>query len=171
MTTRLPKLELLSAALGQDERTAVDPLLEAALHGDGGAFSRLVKPHLSLLPQSAVPPPRSPPGAVPAGSPPPRVAQGTRAFYTIFEPMLRSPDWPSAYEEYRGGVVVMQPFNATREVVETVRKTLDVKVLMYFDSTELMKKMVAECAFSHSANWSCRKKEPYCVLPFRAISW
>ena len=49
MTTRLPKLELLSAALGQDERTAVDPLLEAALHGDGDAFSRLVKPHLSLL--------------------------------------------------------------------------------------------------------------------------
>ncbi len=35
--------------MSRDEPDAVDPLLEAALHGDGDAFSRLVRPHLSLL--------------------------------------------------------------------------------------------------------------------------
>jgi hypothetical protein len=28
-----------------------------------------------------------------------------RAFYTVFSPMLDSPDWPSKYEEYSGGLV------------------------------------------------------------------
>ena len=86
-----------------------------------------------------LPPTPRPPGGGGGGG-------GARAFYTLFAPMLNSPDWPSAYEEYRGGVVVMQPFNVTRATVDAVRAALDVRVLMYFDSTELMKTMSAECA-------------------------
>ena len=33
-----------------------------------------------------------------------------RAFFTVFQPMLESPDWPSAYSEYQGGVVIMNPY-------------------------------------------------------------
>jgi hypothetical protein len=40
----------------------------------------------------------------------------------------------------------MNPFNVTADDVTRVRAALDVKVLMYFDSTELMKRMHAECA-------------------------
>ena len=65
------------------------------------------------------------------------VITGTRAFYAIFQPMLESPDWPIAYEEYRGGLIVMNPFNATRSDVLRVKKDLDATVVMYWDSTDM----------------------------------
>jgi hypothetical protein len=71
---------------------------------------------------------------------------GRRAFYTIFAPMLDSPDWPSAYEQYRGGLIIMNPFNATREIVQAVQRTLDAKVVMYWDTTDLKIKTTGECA-------------------------
>ena len=69
-----------------------------------------------------------------------------RAFYSIFAAMLDAPEWPAAYEEYRGGVVIMQPHNATKSTVDAVRRALDVKVLMYFDATDLKLKLRGECA-------------------------
>lgn len=69
-----------------------------------------------------------------------------RAFYTMFAAMLEAPEWPAAYEEYRGGVVVMQPHNANKSTVDAVRRALDVKVLMYFDATDLKLKLRGECA-------------------------
>ena len=39
---------------------------------------------------------------------------GHRAFYTVFSPMLDAPDWPHKYLPYVNGLVVMNPFNATR---------------------------------------------------------
>lgn len=49
-------------------------------------------------------------GALLSAPPPP----SHRAFFIIFSPMLDSPDWPNAYEQYRGGIVVMNPFNASK---------------------------------------------------------
>jgi hypothetical protein len=47
------------------------------------------------------PPPPPPPTTTSTATTTPVVHGGTRAFYTLFAPMLDSPDWPSAYEEYR----------------------------------------------------------------------
>ena len=46
---------------------------------------------------------------------------GKRAFYALFEPMLRVPgEWPSAYEQFRDGVIILDPFNATAATVASL---------------------------------------------------
>jgi Ca2+-binding EF-hand superfamily protein len=79
---------------------------------------------------------------------------GHRAFFMVFSPMLESPDWPSAYEEYRGGIVVMNPFNASKATVHKVRQDLDVKVVMYFDTQDIQIKVQGKCLGS-DANRLC----------------
>ena len=76
---------------------------------------------------------------------PPATTGGHRAFFILFAPMLESPDWPSRYEEYRGGVVVMNPFNASRATIQKVQRDLDVKVVMYFDSMDIQIKAQGKC--------------------------
>ena len=68
----------------------------------------------------------------------------------IASAMLEAPEWPAAYEEYRGGVVIMQPHNATKSTVDAVRRALDVNVLMYFDATDL--KVSSLCTVTFYAN-------------------
>ena len=61
------------------------------------------------------------------------VAVARPAFYILFEPMMRSAEWPTAYARYNGGTVVMNPFNVTHETVQRVKRELNATVLMYFD--------------------------------------
>jgi hypothetical protein len=71
--------------------------------------------------------------------------KGHRAFFIVFSPMLDAPEWPRAYNRYRGGLVVMNPFNATNVTVEKVRRDLGVKVLMYFDTNDIQIKTTGAC--------------------------
>jgi hypothetical protein len=81
----------------------------------------------------------APPAAAPA---PP----GKRAFYALFEPMLRAPgEWPSRYEQFRDGVVVLDPFNATRATVAEVKRALNATVLMYWDTNDMIVNHTGEC--------------------------
>ena len=50
------------------------------------------------------------------------------AFYILFEAMTRAPEWPTAYDRFRGGTVVMNPFNVTRETVQRVKRDLNANV-------------------------------------------
>ena len=68
-------------------------------------------------------------------APPPLT--GHRAFFILFSPMLDSPDWPSKYEQYRGGIVVMNPFNTSKSTVQKVRDDLNVRVVMYWDTEDI----------------------------------
>eukprot|EP00935_MAST-01C_sp_MAST-1C-sp1_P000831 g831.t1 len=71
---------------------------------------------------------------------------GHRAFYTVFSPMLKAPDWPQAYAPYRGGLVVMNPFNSSRATVQRVREDLNsTRVLMYFDTQDIQMKVEGKC--------------------------
>ena len=65
-------------------------------------------------------------------TPLPSVVTGHRAFFMVFSPMLDSPDWPAAYLQYRGGIVVMNPFNTSKATVQRVKDELGVKVVMYW---------------------------------------
>jgi hypothetical protein len=71
-----------------------------------------------------------------------------RAFFMVFSPMLESPDWPSAYEVYRGGLVVMNPYNSTKATVQKVKDDLDVKVVMYWDSQDIQIRAKGKCLSS-----------------------
>ena len=64
-------------------------------------------------------------------------ATGHRAFFMVFSPMLTSPDWPTAYAKYSGGIAVMNPYNSSAAAVEKVRTDLNVKVLMYWDTEDI----------------------------------
>ena len=59
------------------------------------------------------------------------------AYYILWKAMLAGPDWPSAYLPYSGGVIIMDPFNVTREDVAQVKRELNATVLMYFDTTDI----------------------------------
>lgn len=73
-------------------------------------------------------------------------AGGKRAFYALFEPMLRVPgEWPSRYEQFRGGVIVLDPFNATRDTVREVKRALNATVLMYWDTNDMIVNHTGEC--------------------------
>jgi hypothetical protein len=89
-----------------------------------------------------------------AAVPPPPTVTGHRAFFILFTPMLDSPDWPSKYEEYRGGVIVMNPFNASKEAVQKVRDDLNARVVMYFDTVNIQIKAQGRCLGS-TANKIC----------------
>ena len=73
--------------------------------------------------------------------------------------MLDSPDWPSAYEQYRGGLIVMRPFNATKATVQQVKRDLDATVLMYWDSTDMQVTTPGECA-PHAPKRDCDPSGP-----------
>ena len=62
-------------------------------------------------------------------------------FFTLFAPMLRSPGWPGAYEQYRDGIVVMNPYNASAADVREVKRALNATVIMYFDSGDIQIKV------------------------------
>ena len=99
----------------------------------------MLLPLLLLLPHAAVAAPPAPPRASPPNSGGPVPApHGKRAFYALFEPMLRVPgEWPEKYEQFRNGVIVFDPFNVTRATVAEVKRALNATVLMYWDTNDM----------------------------------
>jgi hypothetical protein len=66
-------------------------------------------------------------------------ATGQKAFYSLFEPMLRNPnEWPASYERFRDGVIVLDPYNATAKTVMEVKQALNATVLMYWDTNDIL---------------------------------
>ena len=80
---------------------------------------------------------------------------GHRAFFMVFSPMLHSPDWPTKYKEYKGGIVVMNPFNASKATVQKVREDLDAKVLMYWDTMDIQIKVEGAKCLHSTPNRDC----------------
>ena len=67
------------------------------------------------------------------------VSSKKNAFYAFFEPMMRAPgEWPSKYERFRDGVIVMDPYNASQATVAEVQSRLNATVLMYWDTNDLL---------------------------------
>eukprot|EP01051_Picozoa_sp_SAG22_P011059 SAG22_NODE_1036_length_5904_cov_4.908355_6_plen_441_part_00 len=64
-------------------------------------------------------------------------ATSRQAYFIFFEPMLRGPDWPHAFAKYRGGAVILDPFNVTAATVAAIRAELNASVLMYWDFGDL----------------------------------
>ena len=63
----------------------------------------------------------------------------------VFSPMLDAHDWPAAYAQYSGGIVVMNPFNASAATVAKVRADLNAKVVMYWDTEDIQIKAAGRC--------------------------
>lgn len=64
---------------------------------------------------------------------PPPPATGRQAFFIFFASMLRGDDWPHGFRQYRNGAVILDPSNATAADVSTLRRELNVTVLLYWD--------------------------------------
>jgi hypothetical protein len=84
------------------------------------------------------------------------------AFYILFQPMMNDPsEWPSKYEQYRDGVVVMYPFNVTADTVRQAKSDLNATVLMYFDSQDVAIETGGMCVNPY---------KPACSKPARPCS-
>ena len=76
-----------------------------------------------------------------------------KAFYALFEPMLRNAEWPSAYGHFRDGVFILDPFNVTSATVKKIKADLNATVLMLVVSAlvvvDVAATTVARVPYSH----------------------
>lgn len=80
------------------------------------------------------------------------------AYYILWKAMLAGPDWPSAFLPYSGGVIIMDPFNVTKEDIALVKRELNATVLMYFDTTDIAVPATHGVCAANDAN--CNSKLP-----------
>ena len=80
------------------------------------------------------------------------------AYYILWKAMLAGPDWPSAFLPYSGGVIIMDPFNVTKEDIAQIKAELNATVLMYFDTTDIAVPATDGVCAANDAN--CNSKFP-----------
>jgi hypothetical protein len=75
-----------------------------------------------------------------------------KAFYALFEPMLRNAiEWPAAYAGFQDGIMILDPFNVSTLTVTKVKRDLgNATVLMYFDTNDILMKFNGGECMSHS---------------------
>ena len=83
-----------------------------------------------------------------------------KAFYALFEPMLRNTiEWPAAYAGFQDGIMILDPFNVSTLTVTKVKRDLgNATVLMYFDTNDILMKFNGGECMSHSTG-QCGKDD------------